>query len=144
MATHLGPRSLSCISRTPGSYWAIELLSDVSVAKLPRVAHSRVISPSTSSQRGAATSAEPVDDAAVVELDPEHPVPHRLEDLTLELDLLFLLGHSVLSLLRSRGRTWRPRLDAGPTTPSRRRSPPRGPWPLHAPRTRRVRPRRGS
>jgi hypothetical protein len=35
---------------------------------------------------------------AVVELDPEHAAAKRLDDFTLELDLLFLVGYPPTSL----------------------------------------------
>jgi hypothetical protein len=41
----------------------------------------------------------------VVELDPEHPVSEGLDDLSLQLELLFLLGDSLSSQMAERQTT---------------------------------------
>src|SRR5690348_6051649 len=80
---------------------------------------------------------------AVVELDPEHAVPERLDDLTGHLDLVFLLRY--LNLLRKRilGRRAARRPKTLPTR-SGSRSLPAGPSPPAEPRTPPLRLRRAS
>src|SRR5213076_2460078 len=78
---------------------------------------------------------------AVVELDPEHAVPERLDDLAGHLDLLFFLGYLILL---SMGGGLTPAARVNEINRPQIRSRPEGPFHPPAPRTRPSRPHRAS
>src|SRR5262249_28317852 len=83
----------------------------------------------------------------VVELDPEHAAPECLDHLTLELDLLFLVGYLPTPFDQDAVRPWWGARQSVPRTPSRRsrsRRSPRGPSGPRGARTRPWIPRRGT